>query len=197
MVVIHKRQGSVVGANRACKGQIVSGDCLFMCDTDDGIIVGIADGLGHGALAHDISSRVKQCMESSGANTIVDMLYEADQFISPSGGAAVGVAEINYTNYEVSFAAVGNIGACIIGSKDKSFVFKDGMVGARMRTPLLQKEKLKSGDKLLLFSDGIQERFYASCNRTKFKSKPEIVMNMLMDEYGKDYDDASCWVVGI
>jgi serine phosphatase RsbU (regulator of sigma subunit) len=195
--VVSLCEGRVAGINRPCEGEKVSGDSIFSFALAKGIVVGIADGLGHGQHAHEISIKIKECIEYRQHSDISTLLYDAHNAISPCDGAAVGLAYINFEGSRCSFTAVGNIGACIIGSQDKSFIFKDGMVGSRMRTPLVQSETLIAGDKIILFSDGIQERFYNQCNRLLLKKKPLSVVDTLIENYGKNYDDASCWVVGI
>jgi len=196
MVVINSVDGRVAGVNRPCQGQKVSGDAIFSFALDSGVVVGIADGLGHGLQAHAISLRIKRYIEKNNHSDILRLLNDAHNAIAPCDGAAVGLAYINFEEGECSFAAVGNISAYIIGNNDKSFVFQDGMIGARMRTPLLQTEKLMAGDKIFVISDGIKERFYSHCDRSLLKNNPASVVEMLLKSYGKCYDDASCWVIG-
>ena len=197
MDVISLVGGRIAGINRACEGQIYSGDAIFSFELDNGYVVGIADGLGHGIHAHKISNKIKNYIESNQKSDITALLYGADNYISPCDGAAVGLAYLNFHSNSCSFAAIGNINGYIIGNRDKVFTSRDGMVGARMRTPLLQTESITAGDKIILTSDGIKERFYGQCNRQAFRASPVSVVESLIDQYSKRYDDASCWVVGV
>ncbi len=195
MALIEVESGRLCGVNRPCQGERVSGDGLFYHEDDNGIILSVSDGLGHGDQAHDVSTQISAFLDHHHHHDIGLLITQVHKHISPSIGAAMGIAYINFNDHTVSFCGIGNVGGYLLGSREKSFVCKDGMVGANnMRKPLLQSEALSRGDKVVLASDGIHERFYSKGKRSIFKRKPAAIVYYLLSDFSKSYDDASCWV---
>ncbi len=194
MALIQSPSGRLCGINRPFEGERVSGDALFFHEDENGIFISISDGLGHGEQAHKVSSDISVFLESHHHQDITRLITEVHEEISPSIGAAMAMAYINFKEDTVSFCGIGNVGGYIMGSHDKIFVCKDGVVGANMRSPLLQSETLSPGDKIILASDGIHERFYSKASPNVFKRNPMAIVQYLLKNFGKPYDDASCWV---
>ena len=194
MALIQSDSGRLCGTNRAFEGERVSGDGLFYHEDEEGILLSISDGLGHGKGAHKVSSDISSFLESHHHKDIAALITQVHEKIAPCMGAAMAIAYINLKEGLVSFCGIGNVGGYLIGPRDKVFVCKDGMVGANMRSPLVQSETLSPGDKVILASDGIHERFYSKAKRHIFKEKPTLIVQYLLDEFSKPYDDASCWV---
>ncbi len=194
MALIKCLAGRLCGTNRPFEGERVSGDALFYYEYKDGIFISISDGLGHGEQAYKVSAEISSFLEFNHHKDIAQLITQVHEKISPSIGAALAMAYISFDDNTIYFCGIGNVGGYLIGSHDKIFVSKDGIVGANMRTPLLQSEALLPGDKIILASDGIHERFYSKANRDIFKGKPADIVQYLMSEFSKSYDDASCWV---
>ncbi|MEH6345808.1 MAG: SpoIIE family protein phosphatase [Bermanella sp.] len=194
MALTQTPSGRLYGVNRPCQGESVSGDGLFYHEYDKGIIISICDGLGHGRQAHEVSSEIITFLEHHHHQDIEQLILEVSEKISPSIGAAMAMAYIDFESNTLWFCGMGNVGGFVIGANDKIFVSKDGMVGANMHNPLLQSLMLSPGDKFVMASDGIHERFYSKAARTIFKSRPVAIVEYLLSDFSKPYDDASCWV---
>lgn len=194
MALIQSDSGRLCGTNRAFEGEPLSGDGLFFHEDEEGILLSISDGLGHGKEAHQVSSEIATFLENHHHNDIAVLITQVHENITPCIGAAMSIAYIDFIEGLVSFCGVGNVGGYLVGPRDKVFVCKDGMVGANMRSPLVQSERLLPGDKVILASDGIHERFYSKAKRHIFKEKPQVIVQYLLDNFSKSYDDASCWV---
>jgi serine phosphatase RsbU (regulator of sigma subunit) len=61
-----------------------------------------------------------------------------------------------------------------------------------MRTPLLQSLKLESGDVLVLYTDGVSDRFTAAEYPGVLRHAPKDVVRIILDRFGKDHDDSAC-----
>ncbi len=194
MALIQALSGRLCGVNRPCNGERVSGDGLFYHEYNNGIIISICDGLGHGRQAHEVSCEIKKFLEHHHHQDIVQLILDVNEEISPSIGAAMAMAYIDFDNDTLWFCGMGNVGGFVLGANDNIFVSKDGMVGANMHSPLLQSLVLEPGDKFVMASDGIHERFYSKAKPTIFKSRPMVIVEYLLSEFSKPYDDASCWV---
>jgi serine/threonine protein phosphatase PrpC len=81
------------------------------------------------------------------------------------------------------------------GSSETRLVSHDGVVGHNMRTPLTQTIDLDPGDLIVLYTDGIHDRFTSDDYPSLHHHAPEDVARTIVDRFGKDYDDAACIAV--
>ena len=63
MALIEAVSGRLCGVNRPCQGERVSGDGLFYHEDDNGIILSVYDGLGHGDQAHGVSTEISAFLD--------------------------------------------------------------------------------------------------------------------------------------
>lgn len=180
--------------NTPFKGELKSGDLPFYYREGNHLLLGLIDALGHGKEANRLSVEIKAYLDEHWHCNCNQLLYDLNDAIANSIGAAISLAHINLSSADIEFAGVGNVKGYIIGEKNNSFVSKDGVVGQNMRSPLVQKKKLVKRDKVIFCSDGIQERFYVLADRQKLALSPEQVTRYIQNEFGKDHDDASCMV---
>jgi serine/threonine protein phosphatase PrpC len=61
-----------------------------------------------------------------------------------------------------------------------------------MRTPLLQSLELESGDLIVLYTDGISDRFTATEYPGLLRHAPKDVVRNILDRFGKNHDDSAC-----
>ena len=78
------------------------------------------------------------------------------------------------------------------GSSDRRLVSRDGVLGQNMRTPHLQTLDLAPGDTLLLYTDGVKDRFGLDDYRGLLFEDLDCVASTVVERYGKGHDDAAC-----
>ena len=69
-------------------------------------------------------------------------------------------------------------------------ISKDGALGIRSRRISITKAKIEKGDRLIMYSDGISNKLFRTPNRLPKRGSKELV-NRIIDDFGKSYDDAS------
>ena len=106
--------------------------------------------------------------------------------IADAGDAAAG---------RVVYAGTGNTVLRRFGKIDTRLVSYDGVLGQNMRTPKLQSLQLEKGDLVVLYTDGVQDRFTAEDYPSIFHHAPKDVVRTIIERFGKDYDDAACIAV--
>jgi len=180
--------------NRPYPGEKNSGDLPFYFHRENALLLGIVDGLGHGAKAHLVTLQIREHLEQYWHNDVLKMFTNLDRTLQTSIGAAIGMAYVDLLNGKMEYAAVGNTQAYVLGETTYRFISKDGVVGQQMRTPLLQPYQLTAGDKVISTTDGIQERFYNDTSHHYRTTAPETIVGSIVEDFGKKYDDASCLV---
>ena len=184
---------------RPCDGERQSGDAAFVQFQDDGVLIALVDALGHGKAAHGLAvslterlSKWLREVRNPSPDAALTILHEAAR---GTRGAVASVAWINATSLEGNVTGIGNVRCRLFGSAAKTIKFDDGLLGYRARSRMPVSLALMPADVLLLFSDGVSERFDISQYPTlTLDPAPAIAFNIVR-RFGKGRDDASCAVL--
>jgi phosphoserine phosphatase RsbX len=186
----------VASINRPFLGERVSGDLPFWKEQGEELLVGVADGIGHGPRAHGAVQTLLKALEGTLAEDPVALLKVLDKAIRPSPGLAISLGWLNRSSGSFRFSGVGNVFACTVTKEGlKRLVSCDGMLGQNLRSPMLQEMDLSPGDRVIMASDGIKERFYTQAQERRLRYPLGEVCWYLADEFGKTHDDTSCLIV--
>ena len=184
---------------RPCIGETLSGDAAFMQPANDGVFIVVIDALGHGPHAHQVASRLNRIVSEWLKRTdaprpegALSVLHEAAR---GTRGAVAAVAWLDAQTLQGSVAGVGNIRCRLVGSVARSIVFAEGVLGARMRSPMSTPLSLQAADVLLLFSDGVKNRWNALEYPSLGLDPSATAALNIVRRFGKGTDDASCAVM--
>jgi len=184
---------------RPCDGEMSSGDATVVRIEDEGVFIALIDVLGHGAAAHRLAVSLTESLSNwlPGArkpspDDALKVLHEASR---GTRGAVASVAWIDDSTHEGNVAGIGNVRCRLFGSVAKTIKFGDGLLGFRARSAMTISLALKPADVLILFSDGVSERFDISgYSSFTTDAAPTIAFNIVR-RFGKGQDDASCAVI--
>jgi hypothetical protein len=184
---------------RPCDGERQSGDATFAQFQDHGVLIALIDVLGHGRAAHELAvsltARLSEWLRgapNSSPDAALRVLHEAAR---GTRGAVASVVWFDSSTLEGKVAGIGNVCCRLFGSAARTIKFNDGLLGFRLRSPMLIPLTLMPADVLLLFSDGVSDRFDVSQYPTiALDPAPTIAFNIVR-RFGKCRDDASCTVL--
>lgn len=179
--------------NRPLPGESCSGDFPFYFQNGSSLLLGIADGLGHGDKAHGVTLKINEYLKDFWHSDVVRLLVDLNEAIRSTIGAAVGLGHVDLQSGKLKYAGVGNTRAYVLGQESRCFVSHDGIVGQNVRNPLLQDHLLASGDMVVFTTDGIHERFYTE-REQNIDSDTDTLAECIMTKHIKVYDDASCLI---
>jgi serine/threonine protein phosphatase PrpC len=117
------------------------------------------------------------------------------QHVQRTRGAAAGLCAIDAAEGRVVYAGTGNTVLRRFGKIDTRLVSHDGVLGQNVRTPGLQTLQLEKGDLVVLYTDGVSDRFTSEEYPGIFHHAPKDVVRTIIERFGKDYDDAACIAV--
>lgn len=177
--------------NRPCAGERVSGDATIVVPLSGALLIAIIDVLGHGPEAHDLANEIESYLAVPPSADVVDVMKRLHERFRGSRGAAVGLCVLNLESGGLDYVGTGNTVVRRFGEIDSRLVSQDGVLGQNMRTPRPQQLTLESGDLLVLYTDGVQDRFTAEDYPGVYHHPPKEVVRNLVQRFGKDYDDAS------
>ncbi len=181
---------------RPCSGESVAGDATHVQPNADRLFAAIIDVLGHGPEAHALMTTIEPVLERAAGNgvDVVTVLEQLHQALQGTRGAAAGLCSIDRTGL-VEYVGVGNTAVRCFGSAETRLVSKDGVLGQQMRTPLRQTLQLAPGDVLLLYTDGVKDRFTLADYPGLLEQPADVIARTVVKRFGKDYDDAACVAV--
>lgn len=180
---------------RPCPGEGVSGDAVVIRPLEGGLLVAIVDVLGHGPQAHELAIRVDAYLERYGSPDVAGLMTRLHQYLKGTRGAAVGLCAFDTSKGSIEYAGTGNTVLRRFGQKDTRLVSRDGVLGQNMRTPHAQTLALTPGDLVVMHSDGVRDHFSSDDYPGMLHQTTEDVVSVLIDRFGKDYDDAACIAV--
>ncbi|TFH53242.1 MAG: hypothetical protein E4G89_01065 [Methanothrix sp.] len=171
------------------------GDLSFIKEFDGKIMVAVIDGLGHGERAEDAAVKAAEYLENNYRLNLSEIFYGCNEFLKGTVGAAMGIALINRDNCRITFAGVGNIGARVVSDKSFSLASDFGIVGGEIRKVREENSEFRDGDMIIMFSDGISEKFDAFSYKENVRSDPQRLAEAISNEFCRSHDD-SIIVVG-
>ncbi|MEH6635934.1 MAG: SpoIIE family protein phosphatase [Halioglobus sp.] len=180
---------------RPCLGERVSGDTVVIESLEQGLFVAIVDVLGHGPEANELTHVIEAYLKRYCCCDITGILAGLHQHLQGSRGAAVGLCAIDSAAGRLDYAGIGNTSVRIFGNTETRFVSQDGVLGQNMRTPRPQNAQLEPDDLIVLYTDGVSDRFTTQQYPGLLLHAPAQVVANVVQRFGKDHDDAACIAV--
>ena len=177
---------SLLGANSEC------GDIGMIKVYDKQCFLALIDGLGHGEIANEAASIAYDYLEKNFGDHLVELMRELHEKLKGTRGIVAAFCHLNIETGDLRYVGIGNIRVKVQGTRNFSFVPRDGVVGYIIPTPSLHFHKLHLGDILLMYSDGIREHFNPLEHPGLFSGTAQRIAESLLEKFGKKNDDASC-----
>lgn len=182
---------------RPMPGHYVGGDAAVVREVEDGLLVSIVDVLGHGVEAHEFAVQIEAFFETT---TVTDPAMLADALharFRGARGAAVGICHIRGCDGLVRYVGHGNTSARRLWREPVRMISRDGTIGARIRSSPPQSLKLETGDVLVMYTDGVKDRFELADYRHVISDTAGSIARNVVELFGKGHDDAACIAVRI
>jgi anti-sigma regulatory factor (Ser/Thr protein kinase) len=182
---------------RAYPGEPLSGDHALWLWSNEALVVGVVDGLGHGPEAREAADRAIELMRERPLLMPERMLEHCDTGLLGTRGAALGVVRLERRDGALSHACVGNIATlvCRPGQVD-IMSCSPGVLGiSRQRARASRGESsLRPGELLVMHTDGLSTRTTVE-DAVLLRRHPLVVAHELMRRFSKNHDDALVLVV--
>ena len=180
---------------RPCLGERVSGDAVVVRPLEGGLFAAIIDVLGHGPEAHELAVDIDAYLTRYCSSDVSGLMKRLHAHLKGSRGAAVGLCAFDAHAGRIVYTGIGNTVIRRFGEAETRLVSQDGVLGQNMRTPRPQTLDLQAGDLVVLYTDGVRDRFSSDEYPAIFDHSPEEVARTLVRRFGKDHDDAACIAV--
>lgn len=183
-------------AGRPKGGQVVSGDTHVFEERPDGIVLAsVIDGLGGGEEAAKAAQIAAATLREHADMPLPGLVRLAHNAMHHTRGAVIGILRLDTRAHKSWFLGVGNIGIYVASAHQIKPISKNGILGARLPTTLLELPYMYDpGDTFVLYSDGISSRWSLE-GKLDLRSTPQALADHLLATYGKTIDDATVLVV--
>jgi len=183
-----------IGAVNVSKpGQEVCGDAWGYAQNREGLVIVVADGLGHGMEAKLASTEaVRQLYENPNLPPTA-LLTRIHQALRSSRGAAVAVASINSERGKLTFAGVGNIAARIYAGSEprQNLVSMNGTAGHQCHRIQDFNYSWPEDGLLVLHSDGLSTSTGLESYPGLAARDPALIAGVLYRDFSRGRDDAT------
>jgi hypothetical protein len=179
-------------ATRPLPGQTECGDRHVVTRTDNGWLLAVADGLGHGPDAAIAGTIFFEVLNKHINETPVKLIQLCHEALKGTRGIACTIMSIDRQQSLLSWIGVGNVEGIVrhldpAASPTDYVTMRGGIVGYRL--PELQPSclRLLDGDILALATDGIGVDFVRAVSPVH---PPGALAGHILNHYAKPIDDA-------
>ncbi len=184
-----------VGAiNCPYKGEQVSGDSWLVQQTEMGLAVIVADGLGHGPLANVASTKAIRTFKDDLQSPLDHQMNHISNDLKGTRGAAVFI--LLTAADSISYSGVGNISAFIQEpTKAKNLSSQNGTAGIRIGSVRVNSEEWGINNYLILHSDGLTNKWNLNSYPGIYGKHPSIIAAVLFRDCNRFTDDSAIVVI--
>ena len=193
----HGRLGPIEWAanSRPRPDENVCGDRLLAVDVNGtGALIGVLDGLGHGAEAAEAANCGVEVLRNARSEPLDVLVQLCHRALSGTRGAAMTLARIDFRADTLSWVGIGNVAADLVAKHPAGVEVRSsarlagGIVGYRIPEVLTPQEvPIRPGDLLVIASDGIVEDHLDDID---FSAPALVIADQILHSHAKDNDDA-------
>jgi phosphoserine phosphatase RsbX len=177
------------------QGEEISGDRACVGHSEAGVLVGVVDGLGHGADAGEAAHRAAAVLEDPATGIhVTDVLQRCHAALRGTRGAVIAVAAFPTQASHMDWLAVGNIEGVLVRGRPgrlgrEMIVQRPGIVGHHMPPLRATTLAVGAGDTLVFATDGLRREVAQAVSR-RGPARLEGSAADLLEEFATGTDDA-------
>ena len=173
--------------------QVESGDRYVVAPYADGVLVGVVDGMGHGAPAAEAALRATTLLTAFARESPISLMNRCHQDLRGTRGVVMTLVAFDLRDRTLTWIGVGNVDAVLIhvngsGAQHRErAVLRGGVIGYQL--PALKAEvlPLHRSDTVILTTDGVEPEY---SDDLTLHGTPQAVADEIMAGHGRATDDA-------
>jgi anti-sigma regulatory factor (Ser/Thr protein kinase) len=183
------------GFSKPVRGEVENGDAWQVSIDGDRARFFVVDGLGHGPTAAVAALTAVRSFQSHRDMRPQPFLEATHRELSGTRGAAAAFLQLEPSSGAVSYAGIGNISSCLIGSHgQKGMMSHNGTLGGNVRKIQAFDYAWPVGGILVMHSDGIKTRWSLADYPGLVERHPAIVAATLARDFSRGNDDMTVLV---
>lgn len=173
----------------------VSGDAAVVREEGDLLLAAIADVLGHGPEAHAVAVEIEDFLTTHWDDSVLGLMDLLHARLQGSRGAAAGLCLVDSRTGLLRYTGTGNTVIRRFGADETRLLSRPGIVGGNRRSTREEQMTLAPGDVVLLYTDGVKDRFALDDYPQLLHEDADRVARTVVRRFGKAHDDAACIVL--
>jgi phosphoserine phosphatase RsbX len=180
-------------AARPLSGQTESGDSYAVIRQPHGLLIAVADGLGHGYEAGLAAKLAVITLTAQAHLPLLNLVKCCHDALLRTRGVAMGIASLERGGETMTWLSVGNVAGLLLRANDtgdlerEHILMRNGVIGHRLPSLRTATLGLRPGDTLVFATDGIREGFQSDVTPD---AHPQETAARILAQYGKVTDDA-------
>ena len=178
--------------NRPHYYEHVSGDAAVIRQKGHLVLAAIVDVLGHGPEAHEVAAETEKFLRGHWSDSVVGLMDQLHKHLAGSRGAGAGLCLVDRRSGLLRYTGIGNTVIRRFGSSELRLPSRAGILGNGRRSLKEEQMTLTPGDVVLLYTDGVKDRFQLQDYPQLLHHTAEFIARTVIQRFGKDHDDATC-----
>src|ERR1051325_897373 len=185
-------------AARALPGQTVSGDLHRVKPLNDGVLLAVVDGLGHGEEATVAARIAVGVLDQHAEEPLVPLVLRCHAALMQTRGVVMTVASLRPVEERLTWLGVGNVEAALLRADaqgqpgSERALLRGGLVGYQLPELRASMTTIAPGDLLVFATAGIDAGFLAGFVQS---DPPQQIADRILDRHFRGHDDALVLVV--
>ena len=185
-------------ATRPIPGETGCGDQHLVKPFNNGALVAVVDGLGHGDEAIAVSKIAIQVLEAQADQSVILLVKRCHEALINTRGVVLTLASFSTLDATVSWLSVGNVAGMLLRSDIttvphyETALLRGGVVGYQLPPLSASVFAVAPNDLLILATDGIRSDFDQSLLPS---GSPQQIADGVMNRHFKGNDDGLVLVV--
>lgn len=177
-------------------GFIENGDGYVIHSWESNLMVGVLDGVGHGAPAKAATQKALSYVGTHFDQPLEAMFRGLEVACHGTRGVVIALAKFNWASETIEFASIGNIEARVFGSDlADSLTARRGVVGMNAPSPHVKTLVWPLHATLVLFSDGVAGHWGATALPDASGEPASQSAHRVLSGFNRLTDDATVLVV--
>src|SRR4030095_9355503 len=175
-------------ATQPIAGQSGCGDLHLVKPFENGALVAVVDGLGHGDEAIAVSRTAIQVLEAQADQSVITLVRSCHEALLNTRGVVLTLASFNTLDATISWLSVGNVAGLLVRADitavppSETALLRGGVVGYQLPPLSASLFAVSPNDLLILATDGIRNNFDQSI---LLKGPPQQIADSVMNRHFK------------
>jgi len=180
-------------ATATAPGEAESGDQSLVAPYAAGVLMAVADGLGHGPDAAEAARRVIAALRAHAGESVIGLLRHAHVAALGTRGCVLSMAVLERADHTMTWIGVGNVAGVLLRAGSDAhppveyLLPRAGVVGFTLPTLRAVMMPLAAGDTLILATDGVRPDFVPA---RVGPEQPQRLAELLLARHRQGVDDA-------
>lgn len=136
--------------------ETVCGDAFVVRQTENGALLCLIDGLGHGNEAYLAANRTCSIIDDFLGENVLSLIAQCHEALKDTRGVVMSAVFISFSNKTIEWAGIGNIEGLLLKDNHHEWLpLRGGIIGCRLPTLRSSKLAVEPGDMIVMYTDGI------------------------------------------